>query len=283
MKTSHTSHTSHTFLPGFTLVELLIVIGIIAILSGVLLTSGGKAAESARAAKCLSNMKNLAVFSGPAASKSKGQSKVNKSAKRFEVYYVEEKGWISGDSRGLFPSKNKQDIPPIGLYEENRETALYAVTNGWMYGCLGGNASALVCPVHAAKKPFGAPHWSYFKSGGVEDPDDGERKGTASLAENTLAYAEIPFQGAGSWFPKGSAATTETDAVLEIKKSTHEHIGGNHKAGGKWMAHVAFADGHVEKLNVDGLSDQELKELTRWLAFGFAISRRGKKYEKIDN
>ena len=81
---------------GFTLIELLVVIGIIGILSGVMLGVFGGASESAKAAKCMNNMRNLAVACHNYASANSGAYPAAGSYEYFGTKYVyERRGWIS--------------------------------------------------------------------------------------------------------------------------------------------------------------------------------------------
>jgi prepilin-type N-terminal cleavage/methylation domain-containing protein/prepilin-type processing-associated H-X9-DG protein len=76
----HARHASH----GFTLVELLVVVGIIAVLVGLLLPAMGRARESAKRTQCMSNLRQLGMA--------------------FVMYTNENKGKFPGSGQSATPS-----------------------------------------------------------------------------------------------------------------------------------------------------------------------------------
>ena len=270
---------------GFTLIELLIVIGIIAILTAVLLGTFSGSSESARAARCLSNMKNIAnavqsyrMANGgypPAESSESTKIDVSDGLSQAKTKYKEHPGWISWYSKDLYPSDSSQasSCRTISLYSDVLDDYEYALSHGAIYKYVGGNSSVYVCPAH--KDKHAGTRWSYFMNPNYRE--------NMKKADRTLLLGEIPFQGPGEWFPYGTEGNEETDAVIQYE---NENIGANHKSGKNWVAHVVFADGHVEKLRVSGsggkvMSGSDLRELTEWLCLGEDVSFNGQKYEKL--
>lgn len=292
---------------AFTLIELMVVIGIIAVLAGVLLATFGGATESARAAHCLSNMKTLAnacmsAAEGcpPAESSEVVRPYIEGGMAKAKKQYTEKVGWISWYSENLYPafSTQKKSCNTVGLYSDNVDEYQYALKHGALFEAINGNTELYVCPSHRKLKPN--VHWSYFMNPNVEKSNQYiagsarfgskikiyvDNKMRDAGADRVLLLGEIPFAkgSPGSWFPSGSEGSEETDAVLQYDK---ENIGGNHKSGKAWMAHVVFADGHVEKLKVSDsrgkpLKDDDLRQLTEWLCTGVDISFNGSRYEKL--
>ena len=155
---------------AFTLIELIVVIGIIGILAGVLLSTFGGATDSARATKCVANMRNLATAANtyamretnghfPAASSYKFAKVING-----KLRYPQVTGWISWDQR-TNNDRDKGGGSPIPLNTQNDADLWFALTNGVLWNAIGGARSAYLCPIHseAVRKANGGrmPGWSY--------------------------------------------------------------------------------------------------------------------------
>ena len=308
---------------AFSLVELLVVIAIIAILAGVLMSSFGGGTASARAARCLSNMKNLAnacqtygmaeesgeyyPLAGNLVYMYMDESKGIRNVKR---QYSENAGWISDYSQNMFPSTSYSKPQSVSLYSSDREQSTYALTNGVLFKYVSGSRETYVCPEHAKRKGKSVQvNWSYLmnaefgwnKLGRAKANIASGRKkyGTLPRSDKMLLFSEVPFMGFNSWQPEGSASSTDTDAILQYSESgldessktinsgggSSEEIGVNHKGGRFYFAHVAFADGHVEKLRVpmNGTKPNTsgFAELTSWLCAGYDVAFDGNRYSRV--
>ncbi len=296
---------------AFTLVELLIVIGILGVLLAVILPNFMGGRESARAAACLANMKNLGnacqsfgMSEGvyPRAGscekltldKNQAGSK-DRSIKRYSEYV----GWISWDSRGHYPGGKRQDSinnPTIGLYTTDQDAGMYALSNGVLWAYVSRNAQAYVCPSHVKARNIAGkskPYWSYLVNSCFGGNDTKPcitpyKVGYQDLerADRRLLFSEVPYMGYSSWQPDGAAASTATDAVLQY--GSGETIGANHVNGKALYAHVCFADGHTEKLRIPNTGSankpkvdlNQLKNLTKWLCDGTDVTFNGSRYQE---
>lgn len=241
---------------AFTLIELLVVIAIIGILSGVILATFGGSTESARAAKCISNLKSLSTAANAYAMESgwyplAGSVEVIKISGT-KLTYREKPGWISwlscdgqygrttagesvaeGDgtnSSVQYPQSHQScdNCPYYGTGDVNRDR--YALANGSVWRSCGKNPSVYVCPAHelaCGKTPlfsyvmnakFGYDVSRGTKPLGVGVDNIGTKYGTLSRADRTLLFADIHMTDAGaSKGEGGKGGGPEADAVLNYK------------------------------------------------------------------
>lgn len=304
---------------AFTLVELLVVIGIIGILSAALLGTFSGGTESAKSARCLSNLRNLAAacqsaglakgYYPPAGSIERVRLIENRG--NYEEEYTELAGWISWNSQNAYARDDQGHGPKshqasaswnMSMYSTDKEARFFCLTNGVIWQYLGQNKGIYVCPGHANMMAGLAdgygPNFSYVMNAffnwdsskgqtalPYEDPDL-ITYGQLKRADRRLLLAEIPYLGIGVDAPVDQ--NEQTDSILQYKGcvgcSSPEVIGFNHKSGKlTYHGHVAFADGHVEKLTYPkgGLTDGELQDLTKWLCEGKDYSFNGATYEEI--
>lgn len=273
---------------GFSLIELLIVIGIIAVLGGVMLTQFSGSTESALATNCLNNMRSLCNAVQAEAS----QESYFPAAGPFQYLDIDEGSDDYGKTRwyqGWIGSEKPGGGELVSCYyNDDGESQYCAITNGTIWRAMGGKRDAYVCPSHMkhckrGKHPI--PAWSYVMNSyfgydfGKSAGRTGHRRAHGSgyfsfsytsspqtrsrPAEKVLLFAEMPFVTAGPQVPEMETSRGEAnDMILQYandaggrekaNKSAEggsgEVIGFNHKIGNDYSAHVAFADGHCVKL-----------------------------------
>lgn len=297
---------------GFTLVELLVVIGILGVLSAALMVSFSGVGDKAKMVKCASNMRGLATAVNSAAVG--GAYPYAQSALYFSISgssalsmtYGVHKGWISWLDRNVTYPLNSESGSTQPSYAGDEENVTYAITNGAIWQVIGKSREAYVCPAHLdACRAVGVQHpgWSYVMNayfGYESDPgkaaasaNSGIGAGSLSRADRVLLFAEIPaltltnkdrgaakVSSAPSVNLTGGDGSADMDTCLEYKTiGGNESIGFNHRKGKQIVGHVAFADGHVEALALP--KDGNFEDLTDWLCTGKDIIFRDGSYEEV--
>ena len=299
---------------AFTLIELLIVIAIIVILAGVLLTVTGGGTESARAAKCMSNLRSLATGANSAAMDGRWYPAAG--SYQFVdlgdggLVYRERVGWISwlsnkGDPFGHLPGGKAPSAPvSVSICEfnsDNEEDSLFAITNGAIWKAVNCNKSIYTCPTHTIycqQHSLGTPNWSYvmnakfghdYSRGSKGVPDSRPEYGKLTRADRILMFAELPTRQ-----DEGGGDEWTRDCTLQYKANVNgnsygrnwggkaEAIGFMHKGNrGRYCAHVAFADGHTEKLLEPREGGLTPEDLTALLCEGKDVVFDGNGYQEV--
>ena len=280
---------------AFTLIELIVVVGILAILIGTLVAALSGGTDSARAARCLTNMKTLATAcnsyamahsSYPLAGSVEMRSIDRSASTTGEIrhHYYESKGWLSWSSIGAYEGKATSHMANGGwftsAYNQDLTVRQYALTNGAIWRYVSESSDVFVCPEHRRSMRTRNPLWSYVMNerfgydtsqGAMEklfDPHIGY--GKLSRPDRVLMFAELQFlQNDRFDVNTNEGPGIENDCTLQYKHD--EIIGFNHSAGKAGLcAHVAFADGHAEKIMMPkgGMTIDDARNLTRFLCDG---------------
>ena len=317
---------------AFTIIELLVVIGIIGVLAGVLTVSFSGGTETARAAKCLANMRNLAQGAISYAADRERYPYAGSHAafgvdSQGKIYYRERVGWISWLSKSDEyhtrsvrggTARSFQKCSNISAYCTDEEDATFAITNGALWKFVAKNRDTYVCPAHAtrarrhavtarfsyAMSAYFGYDWTRGSKAAASDEAGWIDMNNTKRLDRKLLFAELPFaipgaSDAANEVAEDAAYSTADDSylvdcTLQYKANVNgkgyntqwsgvpEAIAFNHKSGKRYCAHVAYADGHVEKLLLPsrggGLNSVQLTAL---LCGGVDVSFNGSVYNLI--
>lgn len=249
---------------GFTIVELLVVIGIIAVLMSLLLPALGKARESARQTQCISNLRQWGMA--------------------YQIYSDANRGFCPDDGedgannspigewdgRPVKPPRRDlgplwlNALPPLVNSKPYNELQIIAASGGQRLPIDGDN-SMFVCPsatIAAAARPSDPVDEGYFLiTGWFGEPVKQQRRTflcyvpnskidtgakpykmsqlrpaslVALLVEKRMIPGEIPNA-------KGPDGENYYDKVLARAKGDWQRFAGRHRKGGN----ILFADAHV--------------------------------------
>jgi prepilin-type N-terminal cleavage/methylation domain-containing protein len=247
---------------GFTLVEMLVVIAIIAILATVVLNSVKQAREAGYATRCKANLRNLATgiqtlaVEGSSIRQAYGYERENLND---ALPYNEVKGWVNWIPTAGGGTGSRPIWPSISSQSSQMEQASWYGAKGlrgikegtlWTDGGLS-DLSTYVCPRFKRQAVCG-------RSDAVRSYAMNKRVSGAGLQSvnmsRTMLFAEIPVPASGV----ALTAPNGGDTCLDAEGPANESIGFLHRYAGVACGHVVFVGGNVEVARMSGTTNPTL-------------------------
>ena len=313
---------SRTTRAGFTLLEVIVVLGIIVLLMGIMVPLMRGTRDSSLTAQCKNNMRNLALgVIAYAQSMDDGHfpaagfyRSVSHSASGKKIQYYPQRSWISnkGDVATLNRATTSVFIGDVAHFTDTDDDIRTAVTNGAIWHAAGESFEVYRCPIHerACEKANGRlPGWSYVMNQEfgfnrdqqgrisffgaafgrditVATDTAGLRKKSASrIPRNVLLFAEV--QGADVTDSKHGISLKALvsgggNETDAVLEYTKEEIGFTHPMG------KGRYGGNVAFADghVDTIimpTEMSRQDLTRYLCQGFDVPHDGRSYSPNSN
>ena len=257
---------------GFTLVEMLVVIAIIAILATVVLNSVKQAREAGYATRCKANLRNLATgiqtlaVEGSSIRQAYGYERENLND---ALPYNEVKGWVNWIPTAGGGTGSRPIWPSISSQSSQMEQASWYGAKGlrgikegtlWTDGGLS-DLSTYVCPRFKRQAVCG-------RSDAVRSYAMNKRVSGAGLQSvnmsRTMLFAEIPVPASGvwttPWVPNGGDPCLDAQGPSNTGTDVapYEKIGFLHRYVGIECGHVVFVGGNVEVARMSGTTNPTL-------------------------